>query len=653
MSVFRAYLRRVPARDRRHRLLILGLCLVCLAAYAPALQGPFLFDDRPNLVDNRLLHIDGRTADDWRIAAFSSDAGVLHRPVAMLTFAANYAVAGHVSALGFKGTNLALHLVIGVLIYGVCRALLQTPALVATGLGDRPRIALVAAGLWLLHPLHVSTVLYVVQRMAQLSTFFTLLGLLVYCRYRLRWVQAGASTGEMISAALWLALITLVATLAKENGVLLPWLIAVLEVVLLRGMWHGGRSGLLRCLGWVALVAPLLLVALVYLLAPELLVGGYASREFTLEERVLTQSRLLWRYLGWILLPNITDMGLFHDDIAVSHGLFAPPSTALALLAWAGLSAFAVGLRRRYPLLLFALLFYAVGHALESTVLPLEMVFEHRNYLPAVGICLLFAAVLVQITDRVQRLRPQLALALVFSVLLVQVVLRAQAWTGEEALARFNAINHPASPRAQIYYGNALFERLGQAGESKLDAQAQQSLAVAARLHVLRAQALAPTYLPPLVLLYQLDTLHFPALAEQHNWLGEIEALASAKRLQSDDRSALSALTSFALSRSGRAAQPRVTALLAQLVARYPGRLNLVLMHYRLLSAQPDADRRVLRAYLEDALGNSAARRRLYALLIHYHSGDGRAATLDWIKSWMGLDSRRQELGLQRRLLAR
>ena len=72
--------------------------------------------------------------------------------------------------------------------------------------------------------------------------------------------------------------------------------------------------------------------------------------------------------------------------------LWSPSTTALSLLAWVGAVAVALLLRKRYPLLVFALLFYLVAHSMESTILPLEMVFEHRNYLPSVGVCLLVAA---------------------------------------------------------------------------------------------------------------------------------------------------------------------------------------------------------------------------------------------------------------------
>ncbi len=310
--------------------------------------------------------------------------------------------------------------------------------------------------------------------MAQLSTLFTLMGLLVFCRYRLRWAQTGASTGELIAAALWLLLITVLAVLSKENGALLPWLVVVIEVTLFRGVWRGQQCASLRRLGWGILVLPVLLIALVLLISPETIAGRFSSREFSLQERLLTEGRVLWHYLGWILLPDITAMGFFHDDIALSRDLWSPYTTALSLLAWVAVIAIAVLLRNKYPLLLFALLFYLVAHSMESTILPLELVFEHRNYLPSVAVCLLVAAVLFQVSARIKGLRLRVVLGIVLGVLSALLLIQTNAWKDEMTLARFNVVNHPASPRANFFYGNALFERFSRAEELGLDDEEQE-----------------------------------------------------------------------------------------------------------------------------------------------------------------------------------
>ncbi len=628
--------------------LVVVLCVVCAGCYALALQGPFFFDDIPNLIDNPLLRIDGWTLDDWRAAIISNNAGLLHRPVAMASFAINYLLAGAFVPWLFKGTNLVIHLLTGVLLYHLFLALLRTPALTGKRAVDPRGVALLAAALWLLHPLHVSTVLYVVQRMAQLSALFSVAGLLLYCRYRLRWIEAGAAAGEILAAGLWLALLALAAILSKENGALLLWLIPVVEASLFKGVWKGEQRAALRRLAWALLLLPLLLLGLVLVWSPEWVTGRYSGRSFTIEDRVLTQLRILWHYLDWILLPNITSMGFFHDDIPLSRSLISPATTALSLAGWVALVTGAFLLRRSQPLLLFALLFFLVAHAMESTVLPLEMVFEHRNYLPSAGICLWLAALIFELSRRLVWLRLPLVLGAVVGVLTLQLFLRTAVWSDELTFARANVMNHPESPRANFYYGNVLYARFGKAEALGLNEDEQLLLAVNARIHFDRMHKLAPDAFPALVMLYQLDTLHFPKLALDNDWLKAIEDLSSVKRLHASDRDALAALVAFSASPMAEADRSRIGGIIDEVVARYPRRPDLVRLKYLLMAREPNISRDALRLYLQKAVlqGN----RGLYPILLQNHGAEDMDLTYSLIGGWMQRDSRRRELPIVRRL---
>jgi hypothetical protein len=629
--------------------------LVCILAYGQALDGPILFDDIPNLTTNTLLKIDGHHFDDWRVAAISSDAGVLYRPVAILSFAVNYVIAGDFTPVSLKATNVIIHLFTGVLIFYLCQALLQAPTLSKTITGNARTIALAAAALWLLHPLHVSTVLYAIQRMAQLSTLFVVLGLLVFTRYRLRWAVSGAGVGEIVAAAFWLLLSSVFATFSKENGALLLWLVVIVEVSLFGGEWRGQQRIWLARISWVVLLLPVLAVALVFLIDANMITDRFSGRAFSLEERLLTEGRVLWQYVSWLVFPNITSMGFFHDDIAISDGLWSPVTTALSLVAWLALISAAFLMRKLFPLLLFAVLFYLVGHSLESTVVALELVFEHRNYLPSVGICLLVAVALFHFCEKILALRYSMVLGGLLGILALQLLLRANAWTDEMTLAKVNVINHPESLRANFFYGNALFERFARADELALGAEEQKMLAVNARSYFARALELDPQSFAALVLLYQLDTLHFPGLAKENNWLGKLEEGAATRRLQASDRSAVGALVDFSLTPAFEANRERVSHILDQLVARYPRRVDLLAQQYKfavssgLLGTVPAVDRIQLLELLEHAAQKDSDNRRLYAYLVQYHGSESIAATYEWIRTWMLLDAERRELPMIRR----
>lgn len=561
------------------------LALLVVLVYATGLTGPWLFDDHSNLLENSHLEFVHTVADEWRTAALSSDSGPLRRPLAMLSFAANSAVGNGLSPLAVKATNLAIHLLAGLMLGGLALAVLRV---VAPGAGRERRnrwIALLAAALWLLQPLHVSTVLYAVQRMAQLAALFMLAGLWLFVHLRRRWAERGASPAEVAAGGLWLLFLAGLAALGKENGLLLPWLIVAVEVSLFRGRWAARDCVWLARLGWVALLAPLLLAALVLWLHPEFFLRGYAGRDFDVAERLLTQARLLWQYLYWLLVPAVGEMGLHHDDIPLSAGAFTPWTTLPALLGWPLLIAVALWLRGRVPLLLLAVLVYLIGHAMESSLWPLEMVFEHRNYFPSVGWMLLLAWVLVA---GLGRLGPLLALAvpIAWCVLLAGFLfIRTSTWSEELRLAQVNLLNHSESVRARHAVANILLERYLNPADYGLEGEERVAYLVEARRLYAQNASRDKNDLGSLVMLYQLDSAYFHEHTEPRQWLEPIRAAIGARPLQASDHIALRTLMTCLGEARCRADAGAAEELIDLLRASYPGSSRIADLHYRYLQA--------------------------------------------------------------------
>jgi protein O-mannosyl-transferase len=433
--------------------LLLGACLlIAFLAYRPGLSGDFVFDDQANILENDSLDItrlDG--AHLWQ-AAWSGDSGPLKRPVSMVSFALNRYFYG-LDPFAFKTANVLLHLLTGVAVYVfvllVLRAYRRHDPHLDTA---RERaIALTTSAAWLLHPLNVSTVLYVVQRMAVLSALFTLAGLSFYLRGRER-LEAGSGSRFAMTACVLGC--TALATLSKENGALLPLYLVVLEWVL-----YGFRSRypatqrFLNGFFFALVVLPCLLAALVLASGDYGWAQGYGSRDFSLGERLMTEARAIWLYISLVLVPDISRMGLFHDDFPISHGLLDPPTTLAALAGLAGFLAGAWAARCRAPLLTLGVLFFLVGHGMESTFLPLEPVFEHRNYLPSLGLLLPAAYLLLRAGPVVwMRAQGPLVLALL-TALTLGTAARAGDWGNPLLLALAEEQNHPASPRAAYEVG--------------------------------------------------------------------------------------------------------------------------------------------------------------------------------------------------------
>jgi hypothetical protein len=436
-------------------ILLLALALT-VALYANGLDGPFLFDDNIHITQNKWVKIDSLTWPDLAQAWNSSFSNFpSNRPLSQLTFGINHALTG-LDPWPFKFTNLVIHLATGLLVFLFTRLVYRALADNEQGADKGMLLALATTALWLLHPMHVSTVLYTVQRMAQLSSLALLAALSSYMWGRLQ-IADGKGGIRWILAA---GPIAAVGFLAKENTVLLPLLLLAMEFTVLRGVTIAPRRGAIRLI-WAFFIALPLVAGLVYLLThPGLL--SYDIRPFTLEERVLTQPRVLLSYLKWLFVPDITAFGLFHDDIEISTGITSPPSTLIAIITWTGLTLAAVTLRRKTPMFAFSVLFFLASHALESSVFPLEMVFEHRNYLASIG-PLMFLAYLATIASErfnVRSLAITVGALLLLSYAFVAHV-RVDNWSSYKTFILSSAQNHPKSARSNFMAAQMLIGAVG------------------------------------------------------------------------------------------------------------------------------------------------------------------------------------------------
>jgi hypothetical protein len=418
------------------------LVILCgLWAYWPGLAGPFLFDDFANLP--ALGDYGGiRNWDTLKLFVFGNGSGPGGRPVAMVSFLLND-VAWPSDPFAFKYTNLLLHLLSGLLLCWLIYRILRLREPEGRDV-SAAWIAVLAAAIWLVHPFHVSTTLYIVQRMAILCALFSVLGLLLYVHGRT--LMAARPRHAYLWMTLGVAVFTPLATLSKENGVLLPLLILVTEYTALRP--PGRATAPSRWWTLVFLGLPTALLASYVIWNWSGWLDGYRERPFTLSERLFTEGRIVFGYLRDLLLPRLNTHGLFNEGLDLSRGLLDPPTTLAALLLIGLLIVGAWLLRRRYSLLSLAVLFFFAGHLLESTFVPLEISFEHRNYLPSIFLFLPVAHGVVAHAGRFPRLMPASA-ALLLTVLATMTLQQTRLWGDQSQLILAWARQNPLSIRAQ------------------------------------------------------------------------------------------------------------------------------------------------------------------------------------------------------------
>jgi len=430
------------------------LLAVIVAVYWPGLRGPFVFDDHPNIVNNPAVAIDALEYIQLLDASLSKEIRILTRPAATLSFAINYYFAeGFDDTFWFKLTNLAIHLTNTLLIFWLSRLLLgnfetQRTIAVTRNKSSSRWIPLLVAAVWTLHPLNLSTVLYVVQRMTSLATLFMLLGSIFFI-YGRNCIEKEPRRGMMLMTGGAVAGIGL-GLLGKEIALLLPLYLFAIDATLLRhpsrGMPELVRRFHLTSLSIVALGAAYYLMS-----HSDRVFGIYSLREFTLGERLLTEPRILWFYLSLLVFPAPGRFSLFHDDIGHSTGLLSPLSTLPAICGTLVAFAFAIAYRKRFPLIAFAILWFMFGHAMESTIIGLELAHEHRNYLPSFGplFALTYAAA-VALQRMTRPLIATLAALLTCATLAYSTSVLASYWSSEETLSAYLAKNHPRSARAQV-----------------------------------------------------------------------------------------------------------------------------------------------------------------------------------------------------------
>lgn len=434
-----------------HLSLISCFFLLILLAYSNTFTAAWHLDDGPNILANTRIHIQDMDAASLSRAfwANAQDAERLARPISYLSFALNwYLGADHV--LGYHMVNLLLHWGNAVLLYVIILRLL--PLALQKSKENLPWqiLAAFAVLLWALNPVQTQAVTYIVQRMALLATFFYLAALFFYL------VARQASKKSVQYGGFFLSLLCFVLALgSKENAITLPIAIFLIEWIFFRslGMMGKKHAAVAAIFFAFSAIAALLLTKGDPLAA---IIVGYEGRSFTLAERVLTESRIVVWYLSLLFFPAPWRLSLEHD-VSLSTSLLQPPTTLLALIFLFALLCWSIWQHKKQPLASFAVLFFLLNHLVESTVFPLELIFEHRNYLPSLFLFLPLAFFCASIYERAGiASRPELRKyclglsCLLIVTLVVATFVRNRVWQNEQNLWEDSIAKAPGQARPYI-----------------------------------------------------------------------------------------------------------------------------------------------------------------------------------------------------------
>jgi hypothetical protein len=433
----------MPAANRKFLLASLIVALFSGLFFTPGLPGEFIFDDIPNITTNQALHLTQLNAEALGKVLTGLQLSGTTRSLPMLSFAVDYWRASGPDPLTFKTTNILLHALTALVLAWFFRSLL----LVACVPGTRiqwlaPSLALA----WAVHPLQVSSVLYVVQRLQSMGTLFLVLALWAYLLARQAQIEGRPGRmGMLLALLLWV-----VAMGCKEDSALLPAYTLALELTVLRFAAADPRlTNMLRRSYLLAIAVG----AATYLLViiPHFWQGqAYLGRDYTAPERLLTQGRVLCMYLWQILVPWPGYMTFYYDWIQPSRSLWHPWTTLPAITLVLALLGIAWRLRSRRPLFSLGVLLFFSAHFITSNVIGLELAFEHRNHFALVGAVLAVGSLLAHVSLRLH-IRPVMQAIGCTSVIVVLVgatLLRAHTWNSTLSIARIATEYAPGSGRA-------------------------------------------------------------------------------------------------------------------------------------------------------------------------------------------------------------
>jgi len=359
------------------------LAALIVAIYSNTLHVPFNFDDARNIDTANIRISDLKPATLFK-AAFGGT--LKSRPLANLSFALNYYF--HKRSLpGYHLVNIAIHLINVLLLYIFLRITLGLAG-AHQGRSYSRLLPFWGAMLWGVHPLATQSVTYIVQRMNLFAAMFFLLSLVAYAKGRLseKWGWRGSFfVLSVVSAILAFA--------SKENSFSLPAVLFLYE-------WFFFQD-----LSWPWLKRHAYLPTALLLLGGGLLFSffgnnplaalnrAYVLRPFSLGERLLTEPRVVFFYLGLLFFPEPGRLNLLHD-FSLSQSLFSPFTTILSITTLVGLLLAAALLARRERLLSFAIFWFFLNLVIESSFVPLEIIYEHRTYIPSM-LFFLFWGVLI------------------------------------------------------------------------------------------------------------------------------------------------------------------------------------------------------------------------------------------------------------------
>jgi len=390
--------------------------------YAPALNGPFVFDDTYLPYHTPGFH---NTLGAWTTGV---------RPLLMFSYWVNYQFSQ--APFGFHVTNVLIHLLNSLLVFLIVGKLAQRDS-------SDWLLPAFAAAVFLFHPIQTEAVAYVAGRSESLSVLFFLAAFAVFL-YRRRPAVSWPS-------AIAVLILFGAAAASKEHTLVLPALLLLTDYYWNPGFAFSGIRRNWRLYVPIAFGAAGGMVLLVRFLA-RASSAGFGLKEFTWYQYFFTECRAFFVYLRLLVWPAGQNLDW---DYAISRNIL-DHGAIFGLVAILVLVAAAIYFRRRYPLASYGFLVYVLLMAPTSSFVPIkDPVAERRLYLPMIGMLLVAVAALARM--RVDRRKLAAAMCAIVAVLAVLTYQRNQLWASDIAIWEDAARKSPGKQRVHFQLAHTYF----------------------------------------------------------------------------------------------------------------------------------------------------------------------------------------------------
>jgi len=467
MKIFKLKSEQQLSECRKHVFAVITISILILSIYSNTFHAAWQFDDKQNIEDNTRLHLTVISWQGLKDTFFASidGSGKIYRPIACLSFALNYYF-GKSNVFGYHLVNTGIHLVASIFLFLFIYTTLKLPLLKARYGPNVYFIALLSTFLWSVNPIQTQAITYIVQRMASMAAMFYIMAMYFYLKAR--------TSRQPFSRIAWYFVCFISGILAfgsKENAAMLPFSLFLFDLFLIQGLTRKNikkNAIVLAALLVIPLALALLLKGPSFFI-PSHMLSGYELRGFTLSQRLLTEPRVIIYYISLLFYPMPNRLCITHV-ISPSHGLLHPPTTLLSILLILFILSAAVVKSKKWPLICYCIVFFFLNHVIESTIFPLELIFEHRNYLPSM---LFFVPVSILAIQGIQHFSAKPGMQFIMSAFLIFIIIgfghstfvRNFIWKTEESLWIDAVDKNPSSFRPHHNLGK-YYSDIGQSNKA-------------------------------------------------------------------------------------------------------------------------------------------------------------------------------------------